>query len=81
MGCRAFGDGDGFVVSGDRDVAHGVQQHLLVADRAEHRWLADAGALGDLLDRRRAVAAGDEQVLGRVEHGSPGGLGLALAQR
>ena len=57
-----------------------LQQFALGAEDGVHRLDGDAGSLGDRLNAGGGVAAGHEELEGRVEERPPGvaGLGLTL---
>jgi hypothetical protein len=62
---------DRLVVAGDGDVDDLLEQRALVPEREVDGLDGDAGARRDLLQRRRAVAALDEQLAGRFDDPPP----------
>ncbi|BCJ47684.1 hypothetical protein GCM10010168_20430 [Actinoplanes ianthinogenes] len=64
------------VVAGGGHVHDVFEQRALVAEVEVHGLHGDAGALGHLVEQRRPVATGEEELGGRVDDAPAGGPGL-----
>src|ERR1700745_3271082 len=72
---RAVPHGHRLVVASDRDVEQGLEDPELGGEQPVHRGLRGVRAVADRLDGRGGGAALDEQALGRLDDGRPGGAG------
>ena len=75
------GDGDRFVVPGERPVEGQLQDGGLPAHRGEHRPAADPGPLGDGVDRGRHVPPLHEELGPGVDDPTSGDPGLLVTER
>ena len=73
---RAFGDRNRRIVTGERDVEHGLGQRGLGAEALIDAFRRDTGVRGDRGDGRRPIPVPLEQVTSRQHHREAPGAGL-----
>jgi hypothetical protein len=68
------------LVAEDGALVHLLEELVLGVEREVQRLHGNAGALGDRLHGRRAVAVTAEQFVGRIEHAPASGRRLLLSR-